>query len=224
MRILIVEDDNEVSHSLKQALSSHYTVELTALGQEALEMAAQGFDAIMLDLGLPDMDGLEICKRVRAMGVNSVILILTADGSLAQKVKLLDAGADDYLTKPFSLEELKARLRALLRRQQKRLGSKTLAVGDLELDLASRRVRRGEAEILLRRKEFDLLECLMRNAGHVISRGFILDEVWGEDAEVWTNSIDVHIKYLRDKIDKPFEGAPMIRTIHGVGYKIDTGS
>lgn len=224
MRILIVEDDNEVSHSLRQALSPYYTVELTALGQEALGMAGQAFDAIMLDLGLPDMDGLEICKRVRAMGVPSAILILTADGSSAQKVKLLDAGADDYLTKPFSLEELKARLRALLRRQQKRLGSKTLAVGDLELDLASRRVRRGVLEIALRRKEFDLLECLMRNAGRVISRGYILDEVWGEDAEVWTNSIDVHIKYLRDKIDKPFQGPPMIRTIHGVGYKIDTGS
>jgi two-component system OmpR family response regulator len=224
MQILIVEDDNEVSHSLKQALSASYSVEVTALGQEALEMAGEGFDAIMLDLGLPDMDGLEICQRMRSMGVTSVILVLTADGSLMQKVKLLDAGADDYLTKPFSLEELKARLRALLRRQQKRMGSKTLSVGSLELDLATRRVRRGGAEIVLRRKEFDLLECLMRNAGHVISRSFILDEVWGEDAEVWTNSIDVHIKYLRDKIDKPFEGPPMIRTIHGVGYKIDIGS
>jgi two-component system OmpR family response regulator len=223
MRILIVEDDNEISHSLKHALGGQYTVELTALGQEALSLIDQGFDVMVLDLSLPDISGVEVCRRVRAKGASCAILILTADADLKQKVTLLDAGADDYLTKPFSLDELKARLRALLRRKQVKLGNRTLAVGDLELDVASRRVRRGDVEINLRRKEFDLLECLMRHAGHVISRGRILDVVWGEDAEVWTNAIDVHIKYLRDKIDKPFD-RPLIKTVHGVGYKIDTGS
>lgn len=222
MRILIIEDSTEIAHSLKQALSNDYTVELTALGQEGLTLAEQGFDVIVLDLGLPDMSGAEVCKRARAAGINCPILILTADGALDQIVGLLDAGADDYMTKPFKLEELKARLRALVRRHKYKLSNRSLSVGDLQLDVASRRVRRGDTEIELRRKEFDLLECLMRNTGHVISRATILDEVWGSDAEVWTNAVDVHIKYLRDKVDKPF-ARPLIRTIHGVGYKIDTG-
>jgi two-component system, OmpR family, response regulator len=223
MRILIVEDDNDISHSLKKALGGSYSVELTALGQEALSLVDQGVDLIVLDLSLPDMNGIEVCERIRAMGINCSILVLTANADTREKVKLLDAGADDYLTKPFSLEELKARMRALMRRQKLKLSNDSLSVGDLELDEASRRVRRGEVEIELRRKEFDLLECLMRNAGQVVSRARILDEVWGEDADVWTNAIDVHIKYLRDKIDKPFD-RPLIKTIHGVGYKVDTGS
>jgi two-component system, OmpR family, response regulator len=221
MRILIVDDSTEIARSLKQGLGRDYTVELTALGQEAIGMAEEDFDAIVLDLSLPDISGIEVCKKVRALGVNSPILVLTADDAVDQKVILLDAGADDYITKPFRLEELKARLRALSRRHKTKLSNNSLSVGDLELDVASRRVRRGDVEIELRRKEFDLLECLMRNTGQVISRAMILDEVWGSDAEVWTNAIDVHIKYLRDKIDKPFPQR-LIRTIHGVGYKIDT--
>ncbi len=223
MRILIVEDSMEIAHSLKRGLSRDYSVELTALGQEALTLAEEGFDAIVLDLSLPDMNGAEVCKKVRAQGINTPIIILTANDETDQKVNLLDAGADDYLTKPFKLEELKARLRAVVRRHKTKLSNSSLLVGDLELDVASRRVRRGDMEIQLRRKEFDLLECLMRNTGQVISRAMILDEVWGSNAEVWTNAIDVHIKYLRDKIDKPFP-QPLIRTVHGVGYKIDTGS
>lgn len=223
MRILIVEDSTEIAHSLKQGLGRDYTVELTALGQEAIGLADQGFAAIVLDLSLPDMSGAEVCKRIRSQGISSPILVLTANDEVMQKVELLDAGADDYLTKPFRLEELKARLRALRRRHKTKLSKNSLLVGDLELDVTTRRVRRGDIEIDLRRKEFDLLECLMRNTGQVISRGMILDEVWGADAEVWTNAIDVHIKYLRDKIDKPFP-QPLIRTIHGVGYKIDTSS
>ncbi len=223
MRILIVEDSTEIAHSLRQGLSRDYTVVLTALGQEALALAEEGFDLIVLDLSLPDMNGAEVCKRVRGLGISSPILILTGDDDVEQKVGLLDAGAEDYLTKPFTLDELKARLRALSRRHKTKLSTNSLSVGDLELDVASRRVRRGDTEIELRRKEFDLLECLMRNTGQVISRSMILDEVWGSDAEVWTNAIDVHIKYLRDKIDKPFPQR-LIRTIHGVGYKIDTDS
>lgn len=223
MRILIIEDSTEIARSLKQGLGRNYVVELTALGQEALGLVDDGFDVIVLDLGLPDIPGLEVCKRIRLMGIMSPILILTATDELGQKVTLLDAGADDYLTKPFELEELKARLRALSRRQKPKLSSTALLVGDLELDMASRRVRRGNVEIGLRRKEFDLLECLMRNTGQVISRSMILDEVWGADAEVWTNAIDVHINHLREKVDRPFPQR-LIRTVHGVGYKIDTGS
>jgi two-component system, OmpR family, response regulator len=221
MRILIVEDNLDMASSLKRALRSSYTVESTSLGQEAVRLAEQDFDAIVLDLGLPDMPGLDVCQKARAEGVNSPILVLTADDDPSQKVRLLDAGADDYLTKPFTLDELQARLRAVLRRNKTRQGSTTLTVGDLELDVPSRQVRRAGKEILLRRKEFDLLEYLMQNAGHVVTRSMILDGVWGPNAEIWTNAIDVHVKLLRDKVDKPFARA-LIKTVHGVGYKIES--
>jgi DNA-binding response OmpR family regulator len=221
MRILIVEDSSAITAALKQGLKGYYVVEATSLGQEAIELAEQDFDVIVLDLGLPDMSGIEVCKKIRSIGIYAPILVLTANEEPAQKVALLDAGADDYLTKPFNLEELKARLRALLRRHNSRISQSALSVGDLELDIASRRVRRANQDIELRRKEFDLLECLMRNTGNVISRATILNVVWGPNTEVWTNAIDVHIKHLRDKVDRPFS-RPLIQTIHGVGYKIDT--
>jgi DNA-binding response OmpR family regulator len=220
MRILIVDDSSAITAALRHGLKGYYTVEATSLGQEAIELAEHDFDVIILDLGLPDMKGIEVCRHIRSVGIQAPILVLTANEEAAQKVSLLDAGADDYLTKPFNLEELKARLRALLRRHNSRISQSSLSVGDLELDIASRRVRRANQDIELRRKEFDLLECLMRNTGHVISRATILNVVWGPDTEVWTNAIDVHIKHLRDKVDKPFS-RPLIQTVHGVGYKID---
>jgi two-component system OmpR family response regulator len=221
MRLLIVEDNAEVVAALRRGLRSSYVIDVASTGRDGLHQAEVGeYDLILLDLSLPDKDGREVCRELRASRSKVPILILTARSEVNEKVALLDQGADDYLTKPFSLEELKARIRALLRRDSPSVDSSNVAVGDLTLDTATRSVTRGEAAIKLRRKEFDLLEYLMRNAGKTVTRQMILDHVWDMNDSLWTNAIDVHIKYLRDKIDRPF-GSHMIKTVHGVGYKLE---
>lgn len=223
MRALIIEDNRNIRLSLKRGLRDLYVIEFAGHGKEGVQLAEQNnHDVIVLDLGLPDISGLEVCNSIRAAGITTPILILSADIDSKQKVTLLNAGADDYLTKPFSLEELKARMRALLRRGSAELKSNCLRVADLRLDCDTRTVTRAAQPIALRRKEFDLLEYLMRNNGYVVSRSMVMDHVWGAETDTWTNAIDVHIKYLRDKIDKPFD-LPLIKTVHGVGYKIDAG-
>ena len=224
MRILLIEDNSDVARSLRRSLTPDHDVRLSGLGQEALALLqSDEFDVIILDLDLPDISGLEVCRRLRRSGINTAVLILTGNMEPDQKVTLLDAGADDYLTKPFHLAELTARLRALERRSSQGVAAhKVLAVDDLVLDVTSRQVTRHNQEIPLRRKEFELLEYLMRNRGQAVARSRILDHVWGQDSDMWTNAIDVHIKYLRDKIDRPF-GKKLIKTVHGVGYKIDAG-
>lgn len=221
MHILVVEDEPVLAATLRRQLKDAYMVQLAGSGQEALARAENNdYQLIVLDLGLPDMNGLEVCRELRAGGTVSPILVLTANDRPEDKVTLLDAGADDYLTKPFQPAELKARLRALLRRNLDTLAPSVVAVADLELDSAGRTVRRRNQSIALRRKEFDLLEYLMRNSGKTLTRGMILDNVWEVDCDIWANSVDVHIKHLRDKIDRPF-GSSLIKTVHGLGYKLE---
>ncbi|MDO8269423.1 MAG: response regulator transcription factor [Candidatus Levybacteria bacterium] len=221
MKLLLIEDDFEIAITLKEELEKNYIVKISATGEDGEYQAEiNDYDLILLDLGLPDKDGLEVCRNIRKSGVRAPILVLTGQADLKMKVSLLDAGADDYLTKPFKLEELMARVRALLRRPKETLLSNTLSTSDLTLDLDKKTAKRETQLIALRKKEFYLLEYLVRNAGNVVSRGMILDNVWDNDCDSLTNIVDVHINYLRDRIDKPYD-KKLIKTVHGLGYKIE---
>lgn len=220
MKLLIIEDNLAVLSALRQSLNPFYIIDTATSGEEGAHIAIpDAYDVILLDLGLPDIGGDRVCELIRKSSVMTPILVLTGSTKVKDKVLLLDSGADDYLTKPFSLEELKARLRVLVRRPTQGKTS-ILKLGDLSLDPATRRVSRGSSSIKLRRKEFDLLEYLMYNSGKVLTRSMILDHVWEMNEGLWTNAVDVHIKYLRDKIDRPF-GTKMIETVHGIGYRIE---
>jgi len=220
-QLLLVEDDHGIGEALSAALKASFVVSLVTTGQRALALTLDSdFDLIIIDLGLPDTGGEQVCRQLLNRGLSAPILILTAQSNVLTKIKLLDMGASDYLTKPFSLGELKARLRALLRVSQNRAAdSARLVVGDLLLDKGAFKVSRAGREIKLRRKEFDLLECLMANAGLAVSRQKLIRYGWPSSDELWTNSVEVHIKSLRDKIDRPF-GWPLIKTVHGFGYRL----
>ncbi|MDL2341940.1 MAG: response regulator transcription factor [Patescibacteria group bacterium] len=222
MNILLIDDDNTIAFALKQALAGTHVIDHANAGLAAVKrLTGHDYDAILLDLGLPDMTGLEVCQRLRANGVTAPILVISGEAAVLRKIALLDAGANDYLTKPFSLGEMKARLRVLGRQVvPTRPQPQHLVIGDLSLDGLSHEVQRAGQIVLLRRKEFLILECLMQNAGTVVSRQALMHFAWQDDQDPWTNTIDVHIKYLRDKIDRPF-GKQLITTVHGVGYKID---
>ncbi len=221
MKILIVEDEPEIAKVLKADLSSQYVVDMVAQGKKAVYFAEiNQYDLVILDLGLPDMDGIEVCKRIRQAKIKVPILVLTADCVTEDKVLALDYGADDYLTKPFSLSELHARIRALMRRSVAMPGADVITIDNLVVDINKRTVARDGKKISLRKKEFDLLEYLVRNVGRVLTRSMILEHVWDDDIDPFTNTIDVHIKYLRDHIDKAFD-KKLIKTIHGLGYKIE---
>ncbi|HVI60570.1 MAG TPA: response regulator transcription factor [Candidatus Saccharimonadales bacterium] len=222
MKLLLIEDNREIGAALRQVLTADYSVTLTDSGLTGLKHARnKQFDLIILDLNLPDMAGLEVCQQLRADGFGGPVLILTGETKIMSKIKLLDAGADDYLTKPFSLGELKARLRVLLRRgQPPAADAEPLVVGDLVLDQRQRQVRRGGQVIHLRRKEFALLECLMLHAGINVSRTLLGSYAWQGADKPWSNTIDVHIKHLRDKLDRPFE-EDLITTVHGTGYRLE---
>jgi two-component system, OmpR family, response regulator len=216
-KVLVVEDNQPLAKSLQSWLSKHYEVTLVTTGHQAIkELTINEYDAVLLDLGLPDMSGQEVCSEVRHKGIKTPILVLTATDDVGMKVNMLDIGADDYLLKPFYVGELKARLRAMLRRNNSATAN-ILKVGDLVLDPDRRQVRRGELLIELRRKEFDILEYLMQNRG---TRAMIINNSWDPGADRWNNTVDVHIKYLRDKIDRPF-AQKLIKTAYGVGYMID---
>ena len=221
-KIILIEDDRSIASALCQALKTTYDIDLAITGQQALYKIDTGhYDIIILDLGLPDISGALVCRQLREQGVTIPIIILTADSHVLTKINLLDAGANDYLTKPFSLGELKARLRVLTRashRPAKPIGQ--LAVGDVVLDRQTYEVKREGMAIRLRRKEFALLECLMEHAGSVVTRRALTRYAWHGTEDLWTNTVDVHIKYLRDKIDRPF-GMPLIKTVHGLGYKLE---
>jgi len=220
-KVLVVEDNQPLAKSLKSWLSKHYEVRLVTTGQQAItELAKHEYDLILLDLGLPDMPGQEVCHQVRLKGIKTPILVLTATDEVSMKVALLDVGADDYLLKPFYVGELQARLRALLRRGKSPATADILKVGDLTLDSSRRQVERVGQSIVLRRKEFDILEYLMRNRGTVVTRAMIINNNWDAGADRWNNTVDVHIKYLRDRIDRPFK-THLIKTAYGVGYMID---
>jgi len=216
-RVLVVEDDEEIVDVLRRSLRHEgYEVRTSGDGVEALDLAS-GFvpDVVVLDLGLPRMDGVEVCRRLRAES-DVPILILTARAEMEDRVGGLDSGADDYLVKPFERKELLARIRALLRRRPPR-GSASLQVGDLTLNPATREVRRGEREIDLTNREFELLEYLMHNERLVISRERLLDEVWGYDPMAATNTIDVFVSNLRRKLETGGESR-LLHTKRGAGY------
>jgi len=216
-RVLVVEDDAEIADVLRRSLRQEgYEVKTSADGVEALDVAT-GFvpDLVVLDLGLPRLDGVEVCKRLRAEG-DVPILMLTARAETEDRVSGLDSGADDYLVKPFERQELLARIRALLRRRPPR-GAASLEVGDLTLNPDTREVRRGERELELTNREFELLEYLMRNERLVVSRERLLDDVWGYDPTAATNTIDVFISNLRRKLEAGGE-ARLLHTKRGAGY------
>jgi two-component system response regulator MprA len=218
MRVLVVDDEPAVRESISRSLRFEgYEVELAADGESALKFqAARPAVAVVLDVMMPVIDGLETCRRLRAAGDRVPVLMLTARRAIGDRVTGLDAGADDYLVKPFALEELLARLRALLRRTDTG-GSEKLAFGDLELNVTARTVLRGDRQIELTRTEFDLLELLLRHPRRVLSRSVLFTEVWGYDFGTGSNSLDVYIGYLRRKLEA--HGEPrLVHTIRGVGY------
>ena len=223
MHILVVEDERRLAALLQRVLTEErHVVDVANDGNKGYEMAAGGsYDVIVLDLMLPGMDGFEICRRARADGVQTPILMLTARGAVEDRVAGLSGGADDYLVKPFAMEELLARIAALLRRRDRALDiAQQLRVGDLMLDLVRHEARRGGKVIELTAKEFALLEYLMRNPGHVLTRGQITDHVWRYDLDALSNVVDIYIHYLRDKVDRGY-ARPLIKTVRGVGYRID---
>ncbi|MGU3432079.1 response regulator transcription factor [Actinomycetes bacterium M1A6_2h] len=221
MRILVTDDDRAVRESLRRSLTFNgYSVDLAVDGLDALQqVAAERPDALVLDVMMPRLDGLEVCRRLRSTGDDLPILVLTARDSVSERVAGLDAGADDYLPKPFALEELLARLRALLRRTAMELGadSQAMTFADLSLDPVTREVTRGERQISLTRTEFSLLEMLLANPRRVLTRSRILEEVWGYDFPTSGNALEVYVGYLRRKTEAEGESR-LIHTVRGVGY------
>jgi DNA-binding response OmpR family regulator len=220
MRILLVEDERKVASFVARALRENaYAVDVAATGEEGFPLAVENsYDAILLDVRLPGMSGVELCRRLRQEGVQSPILMLTARSMVEQRVEGLDAGADDYLTKPFALAELQARVRALVRRGFGR-GKANLRLGDLELDRHRRTVTRGAVKIPLTSKEFALLELLLMRAPDAVTRSEIIEHVWDSHFDSETNLVEVYINRLRQKIDQG-RGAKLLHTLRGVGYRL----
>lgn len=221
MEILVVDDDPALRSALDRALKLEgYRVSFAHDGRQALQMMTGGSqDAVILDLGLPLMDGIEVCRRVRERGDRTPVLMLTARDAVSDRVEGLDAGADDYLVKPFALDELLARVRALLRRTVATPAEAILKFADVVLDLQTMEVRRGKRELELTRTEFRLLELFMRNPRVVLSRSRIFEEVWGYDFGASSNALEVYVSYLRRKLEA--DGEPrLIHTVRGVGYTL----
>ena len=223
MRILIIEDEKRLADSIKKGLKQEsYAVDVSYDGNDGFGMAViQDYDLIILDLMLPGMDGMEICRKLRnEEKIKSSILMLTARGQIKDRVEGLNCGADDYLTKPFAFEELLARIKALSRRPKDSLGT-VLSIDDLTLDTISYEVKRAGRPVILSKTEYSLLEFLLKNKGKVLSKNQIIENVWDYDADVLPNTVEVYIRYLRNKIEKPFKGKkPLIGTIRGFGYRI----
>ena len=222
MRILVVEDEHKIARAVGRALEQEtYAVDIAYDGDEGYAMATtEPYDLAIIDRMIPgDYDGIAIVKAMREAKIHTPVLLLTALGSTSDKTKGLDSGADDYLVKPFALEELLARVRALLRRPAEQTGT-VLKAADLELDTTAFRVTRAGKEISLTSKEFALLEYLLRNQGRPSSKETIVAHVWDYDADILLNTVEVYIKYLRAKVDEPFD-KPLIKTVRGFGYKIE---
>jgi DNA-binding response OmpR family regulator len=219
VRILIVEDDPKVARTLVSGLEAdHFAVDLVANGDEAVQLVVEiDYDAVILDWTLPGVNGLAVLQRLRKSGSRARVLFLSAHQEVADRVAALRSGADDFLTKPFSFEELRARLYTLLRRPQENMDK--LVVDDLELDRTRRTVTRAGKPITLTQREYGVLEYLMRNAGRTVTRSMIVEHVWNLGFKGLTNIVEVYINYLRIKIDQPF-GRPLIHTERGVGYKL----
>jgi len=221
MRVLVVEDERKIATYVKRGLEEQgYAVDIVYTGREALDwVETVEFDLIVLDILLPEMDGLTVCRILRERGNRVPILMLTARAAVDDRVNGLDAGADDYLVKPFALKELLARLRALSRRSEEAPKTTVVQVANLMLDTTTHRVRRGDADIQLTAKEFAILEYLVRHPDYVISRSEIADHVWNYDTYNQSNVVDVYIRNLRRKIDDAFE-LKLIHTVRGVGYRL----
>lgn len=222
MRILLVEDDHKISTAIRQGLEQEsFAVDTEYDADSGLSAAlAEEYDLIILDRMLPgSMEGVDVCKQIRLEGNHTPILLLTAKDEVRDRVAGLNAGADDYLPKPFAFEELLARMRALLRRPQDNLGT-TLQYDMLLLDTNTYEVSRDGETILLSRREFALLEYLLRNAGKLLTKDSIIKHVWDFDADILPNTVEVYIGYLRNKVDKPFDGEPLINTVRGYGYRL----
>jgi two-component system OmpR family response regulator len=221
MRLLIVEDDAKLAQSLARGLRREgYAVDVAGSGPDALVQAqVYDYDAVILDVMIPDPDGVEVCRTLRAQGRWAPILMLTARDGVGDRIRGLDAGADDYLVKPFDYGELIARLRALVRRGTPERPT-VLVAGDLEVDPAAHTVTRGGREVELTAREFAVLEFLARRAGEVVSRTELLEHVWDQNFDGSTNIVDVYVGYLRRKLEEPF-GRPLIRTVRGAGYLLE---
>jgi two-component system OmpR family response regulator len=221
MRILVIEDEPKIAQAVKRGLElKGFAVDAVNDGDTGLSYGRdQDYDAIVLDRMLPgSIDGVELCQKLRSEGIHTPIIMLTARGTIGDKVEGLNSGADDYLVKPFSFDELTARVRALLRRPVNQVGTQ-MAVGDLSLDTNNYEVKRGDTALKLSHKEFALLEYFMHHPGQVITKDMIISHVWNEDADVLPNTIEVYIGYLRNKIDRPFPGAKqLLQTQRGFGY------
>ena len=220
MKILIVEDEHLIANALKKGLEQeHYTVDLAFDGETGFDLASSGdYDLILLDLMLPKMNGLEICRQLREQQIQTPILMLTAKSQIEDKIKGFNSGADDYLTKPFAFEELLVRVRALVRRPQKS-ASEVITIGDLSLNLSTYEVIRQGKNITLSSKEYSLLECLMRHANKILNKDQLIQHVWSYESDILPNTVEVYIRNLRQKIDEPFK-TKLIKTIRGFGYKI----
>ena len=222
MRILIIEDEHKIANSLKKGLEQEsFAVDVAYDGLAGYDLAAsEPYDVIILDLMPPGLDGLALCQRLRAGQIHTPILILTAKGQIGDKVTGLNAGADDYLVKPFAFAELLARIKALTRRPKDNLGNK-LTLDDLILDTLTFEVTRAGQEVKLSRKEFALLEYLLRHQNKILPKEQIITSVWDYEADILPNTVEVYIGYLRDKIDKPFpKSRQLIQTVRGFGYKL----
>jgi DNA-binding response OmpR family regulator len=221
MKILLVEDDLRLARAVRRVFEEEtHTVDIVGDGKHALDVASDGgFDVMVLDVMLPEMDGFEVCKRMRTAGIQAPVLMLTARTDVQDRVRGLDAGADDYMVKPFAVAELLARVRALGRRGARGSGRDQLRAGDLMLDISRHSAIRGDREIELTVKEFQLLELLLRHQGQVLTRTQILDHVWQYDRDFASNVVDIYIHYLRNKIDKGFK-TQLIHTVRGVGYTL----
>lgn len=220
MRVLIIEDEHKIANALKRVFQQeHYAVDVCYDGEEGLAMGTnQPYDIMIIDLGLPKKDGLQVIKELRQQSVHTPVIVLTAKGSTSEKVAGLDAGADDYILKPFAMDEVLARVRALLRRPADQQTT-VLEAEDLTLNTTTYEVKRGGKVIPLTSKEFSLLEYLLRNKGRPLSKDEIIGHVWDYDADVLPNTVEVYIRYLRQKIDDPFD-KPIIYTARGFGYSV----
>jgi DNA-binding response OmpR family regulator len=221
MKILIIDDNRLLAESIKRQLAVSYIVDIASTGEQGIDQARTlGYGVILLDLKLPDMNGYDVCHELRNGQVATPILILSGTQDVMSRVRLFEAGADDYVTKPFNVDELRARITALVRRGKHTVIQETIKIHDLVIDIRRRRVQRAGVSITLRRKEFDILEYLVRNRGSTVTRAMIFDHVWESGKEAWKNTVDVHIKHLRDKIDRPFS-TQLIKTTYGIGYTVD---
>lgn len=221
-KILLIEDEIKIANAVARGLKYEgFEVSIANDGEEGLILGKdEEFDCIVLDRMLPLKEGVEVCKELRKSNIKTPIIMLTAKSGVNDKVEGLDAGSDDYLAKPFSLDELLARIRALLRRPNV-LINEELRVGDLTLNTTTFEVKRKDKTIILSKKEYDLLEYLMRNANKTISKEKIINHVWDFDSDILPNTVEVYMGYLRNKIDKPFKDKKMLKTVRGFGYKIE---